>query len=59
MHSFIEQMLGISYEPGTILDALGFSGGGGGNNMKVEITVFIEFTFYGVAETINNTPNNK
>lgn len=29
MHSFIEQMLGISYEPGTIPDALGFSGGAG------------------------------
>ena len=27
--------------------------------MKVEITVFIEFTFCRVGETINNTPNNK
>ena len=34
MHSFIEQMLGISYEPGTVLDALGFSGGGGGEQYE-------------------------
>lgn len=51
-------MLVIFYEPGTVLDALGFIRGRK-TNMKVEITVFIEFTFCRVGETINNTPNNK